>query len=189
MILLYTGLALFFVAHLVPSALPGPMHRVRTALGEGPAKGLVALPVLAGLVLTVLGWRSAVPTGIYSPPTVLRLPALLLMIVAVWLMVVASRPSAVKRLLRHPQLTGVLLWSVAHLMANGDARSVALFGGFALWSVLEMLLINRRDGSYTAPPAPPLQTDVITAVIAVVVFLVLVAAHPWLAGVPLTPPH
>ena len=36
-----------------------------------------------------------------------------------------------KRLLRHPQLTGVLLWGVGHLFANGENRSLLLFGGMA----------------------------------------------------------
>ena len=98
-------------------------------------------------------------------------------------MVVSGRASRVKRVLRHPQLTGVLLWAIAHLLLNGDLRSVALFGGLALWSVLEILLINRRDGAWVRPEAPPLATDAVTAVVAVLVLGALVWAHPWLAGV------
>jgi len=185
--LLIAGLALFFFIHLLPSLFAGPVNAGRQRLGTNTIKGLIAIGVLLGLVLIVLGWRSAVPQGIYTPPAALRLPAVLLLVLAVWLFAVSNRPSAVKRVLRHPQLTGLLLWSVAHLLVNGDSRSLTLFGGMAVWSVVEMLLINRRDGAREIPPAPPLKTDLVTAAMGVVGFLILVAVHPWLAGVSIIP--
>ena len=187
MALLLLGLFLFYGAHLLASVLAPRLRSWRERRGEGPVKGVIALAILAGLVLIVLGWRSAVPQGIYAPPPELRLPALVLLVIAVWLFAVASRPSALKRVLRHPQLTGLLLWCIAHLMVNGDSRSLLLFGSMGVWSVAEMLLINRRDGAYTPPAMPGLGADIVTAVIAVALFLLLVLVHPWLAGVPVLP--
>ena len=37
-------------------------------------------------------------------------------------------PSAIKRVLRHPQLKGLGLWSAGHLCLNGDSKSLLLFG-------------------------------------------------------------
>ena len=44
-------------------------------------------------------------------------------------------PNNVKRLLRHPQLTGVALWGIGHLLANGESRSIILFGGLGAWAI------------------------------------------------------
>jgi uncharacterized membrane protein len=81
--------------------------------------------------------------------------------------------------LRHPQLTAVILWSVAHLLANGDVASLVLFGGLALWAVLEMALINAA-GPWTRPEARSSVGKEIGAVVgAVVVTLAIGYAHTW----------
>ena len=90
-----------------------------------------------------------------------------------------------KRVLRHPQLTGVLSWAIGHLLANGDSRSLVLFGTLAAWSVIEMIAINRRDGAWQKPERAPLRVDVITVVIGVVLFVVFLLLHRWIAGIPL----
>ena len=33
--------------------------------------------------------------------------------------------------MRHPQLTAVIVWAVAHLLVNGDLASIVLFGDHA----------------------------------------------------------
>ncbi|SNS90133.1 NnrU family protein [Tropicimonas sediminicola] len=45
---------------------------------------------------------------------------------------------------RHPLLLALLLWSLAHLLPNGDLAHVLLFGTFAGFSVLGMRMIDRR---------------------------------------------
>ena len=124
----------------------------------------------------------------YALPPVVTHLALTLIVVAVYLIVSASRPSRLKRVLRHPQLTGVFLWAVAHLLLNGDSRSLLLFGTLATWTLVEMLVINRRDGVWVRPEAPPLSTDLATAAVALVVLAVLIWAHPWFTGMPVTLP-
>ena len=47
----------------------------------------------------------------------------------------ATRRAAARGWLRHPMLTGVVVWAVAHLLVNGDAASLVLFGWpWALWA-------------------------------------------------------
>lgn len=184
MTVLLTGLALFTLTHLLLAAFPGAIDAQRTRLGEGPVKGIVALLSLGGIVLIFKGWKASTPGLIYAPPAALFSAGLALVALGIYLFVVANRRSVVKRVLRHPQLTGLVLWCTGHLLMNGDSRSVTLFAGLGAWAILEILLINRRDGVWERPEAPTLNTDVVTAVIAVVACLVLAALHPWLAGVP-----
>jgi uncharacterized membrane protein len=187
MTLLALGLALFTGTHLLLALMPDAIASRRQAMGENAVKGIVALLSLGGMVLLVMGWRGSEVTMLYTPPHALRLPALLLIVLSIYLFVVANRPSAVKRVLRHPQLTGLVLWCGGHLLLNGENRSLLLFAWLGAWAVVEILLINRREGAWQRPEAPPLSTDIATAVVAIIALAVLAWAHPWLAGVAVIP--
>jgi uncharacterized membrane protein len=45
---------------------------------------------------------------------------------------------------RHPFLSGAALWSLSHLIANGDLASILLFGGMAILSVFGMGAIDHK---------------------------------------------
>ncbi len=45
---------------------------------------------------------------------------------------------------RHPLLLAMLLWALAHLLANGDLAHVILFGLFAAFSAFGMAAVDRR---------------------------------------------
>lgn len=53
-------------------------------------------------------------------------------------------PGAVVSITRHPVLWGFLLWATGHVVANGDLRSLLLFGTFALFALFGMLMTERR---------------------------------------------
>ncbi len=55
-----------------------------------------------------------------------------------------GRPGAVVNVTRHPVLWGFLFWSLSHIIANGDLRSLLLFGAFALFSIFGMAMADRR---------------------------------------------
>ncbi len=188
MTLLAFGLLLFAGLHLVKSLAPGVRNALLERLGENAYKGIFSLLVLASLALIVLGWRAATPVFIYTPSPALTMPALLLLMLAFLLMVVSTRPSRLRRVVRHPQLSGVVLWGIAHLLLNGDSRALLLFGGMTVWAVVEILAINHRDGSWVKPRAPGPAAELVNLLIAVGVVAVLVYLHPWLAGVPVTGP-
>ncbi len=188
MTLLAIGILLFAGVHLIPSLAPAIKAGWRSRLGEGGYKGSFSLLLLAALALIVIGWRSSLPTLVYLPSPALHGPALVLLVAAFLLLVVSSRPSRLRRLIRHPQLTGVTLWGIAHLLLNGDSRSLLLFGGISLWAIVEILAINRRDGAWHRPDVPPWRAELVNLVIAAVVTGVVVYVHPWLAGVPVRGP-
>jgi len=177
------GIALFTILHLTSSLIPGLRKQLKVAMGEKGYRGMYAALVVGALALIVVGWRNTMPVAIYSPPGWGSTLAFFLMFVSVVLFGAAHAKTGIKRLVRHPQLTAVLLWSIAHLAANGDSRSLILFGSLALWAMIEMPLINRRDGEWTKPPRATPRGEFISAAVSVIVFLVLIALHPYFAGV------
>ncbi|MCB1675907.1 MAG: NnrU protein [Halioglobus sp.] len=187
MALLILGILLFTCVHLIPSLAPNLRAQWRTRLGEGVYRGLFSLAVLAGIVLTVLGWRSMDPVYLYTPYPALRHPAMGLLLLAFLLLVVSKRKSRLRLWLRHPQLTGVLLWAGAHLLLNGDNRSLLLFGCLAVWTVVEMFAINRREGVWVRGTAPSWGSEFVTLLITVVVVGVVIYIHPWISGMPIMP--
>ncbi len=183
--LLIAGVVLWTFVHLFPSLAPGARAGLIERLGEGPYKGFFAVDIVIAILLMVFGWRSATPEFVYNAPLAgAPLITSLLMVVAFILMGAANAPTNLKRLLRHPMLTGVILWAVAHLLANGDSRSVVLFGGLGIWAAVAMPLINRREGPRELPDAVPVQKDIVLVVIGVILTLVVAYFHEYLAGVP-----
>ncbi len=183
MIFLVIGVLLWSGVHLFPCVAVEPRKRLIGRMGEPPYKGVFALTLVAAIALMVLGWRSSVPYGLYSPPAWSALAANFLMLVALVLFVASAVPTNLKRVVRHPQLTGFAIWAGAHLLANGDRRSLILFGGLGLWAVLTILFINRRDGAWVKPDPLPMTAELKPFAIAIVAFAVLFFAHPWVFGV------
>ena len=186
MLMLVVGLILFAGVHLFPSIAPARRQLLMTRLGDNAYQGVFALFALAGLLLIIFGWRSADPVYVYAPVNELRHPAMLLTVVGMILMVAASFPTRIKRLIRHPQLSGVLLWAAAHLLLNGDSRSVLVFATLAIWAVVSMIMINRRDGAWIKPVITAgWGREVLMVIVGLVVTAIIVRFHDYLSGVPL----
>lgn len=182
MLLLILGVLLWAGAHLFITLAPDARRALIGRLGAGPYKGLFSLVLVAALVLIVFGWRSTPPASLWLPPPGMRHATMLLVPIAVILFISARAPTDIKRLIRHPQLTGVKLWAVAHLLSNGETRSIILFGGLLAWAVLEVIFINRRDGAWVKPAPVGAAKTLVSAAIGLVISAVLMAVHPWLAG-------
>ncbi len=186
MLMLIAGLSLWIAVHLFPSFAPDQRRRAIARIGNNAYQGLFSLLLVTALLLIVFGWRSTSPVPVYTPVASLHHPAMLLAAIALVLMVAASFPTRIKRVLRHPQLTGVLLWAIAHLVLNGDSRSVLVFASLCLWSAASMMMINRRDGPRDKPVCKTgwLPEFVMLGVAAIVV-AVVVRFHAYLSGIPL----
>lgn len=177
------GLAVFVAVHLLSSVVPSACTSLKGAIGENAFRGAYSLLVLGGIVMIVIGWRSSIPVVVYAPPVWGTSVAFFLMLVSVFLFGASHAKTNIKRYVRHPQLTSVLVWSIAHLLSNGDIRSLTLFGTLGLWALIEIPLINRREGTWEKPERASMRSEVIGATISVVVYLVLIALHPYYAGV------
>ena len=183
MSLLVIGVGLWIIAHLFKAALPAMRDQIEQKLGAGPYRGIFSLVIVASLVLIVAGWRSALPQPVYSPPMGPGPVTSVLVLLGLILFFSSNFAGNIKRFVRHPQMTGTILWGVAHLLVNGDSRSLTLFGGFTVWALLEIVLINRRDGPWQRPGPAAVKFDVLPVVIGALVFAALLYYHQALFGV------
>ena len=148
MTVLILGLILFLGIHSVRIVADDWRGRMLTRVGEGPWKGLYALTSAAGFGLIVWGFSLArqQPIPVWTPPLGLRHAASLLTLVAFILVAAAYVPgNAIRARLHHPMVLGVKAWALAHLLANGNAADVVLFGAFLVWAVLSFAAARRRD--------------------------------------------
>ena len=179
---LVLGVLLWSVTHLVPAVAAGFRKRVIGRIGENPYKGLFTLVMVLAIYLIISGWKATLPEFLYVPPDWGRHAAALLVLIAFILFSASHGKNNIKRFVRHPQLTSVIVWGGAHLLANGESRSIVLFGGLALWALAEIVLLNRRDGAWQKPEPAPVRKDVIAVVAGLAVYLVIAFLHQWLFG-------
>ncbi|MBN9889159.1 NnrU family protein [Salipiger abyssi] len=175
MILLVLGVALWWAAHLFKRVAPAQ----RAALG-GKGRGLVALLLVGAVLLMIFGYRMADGAVFWG-----RHPATvgvnnLLMLAALYFTSPGPKKGALFYRMRHPMLTGILLWAVAHLLVNGDVPSFVLFGGLGAWTLVEMAVINRAEPGWTPPAKGAIRKDIIFAAASVVLLLVIGWIHTWL---------
>jgi uncharacterized membrane protein len=82
--------------------------------------------------------------------------------------------------MRHPQLTGVKTWALAHLLVNGDLPSFILFGGLLAWAVVEVILINRQNQWTRATVETSLGKDAGAVIGTLVLYGIVAWLHGWL---------
>jgi uncharacterized membrane protein len=179
---MYLGILLFGVflwidAHWVKRLVPNLRRAMNTRMGESPARGLIAGLILLSLGMMIVGYRGADTVPVYTPFSGAGHLNNLLMVIAVICLGAGSSKGRMKTWLRHPMLTGVAVWAVAHLLVNGDMASIILFGGLGTWALISMFLINRAEGPWQRPAAGPVSRDIRLLVISAVVFAVIVGIH------------
>ncbi len=183
MIWLVLGVVLWCAVHLLPSVGTSFKTALVGKVGAKGYRGVFSLFIVLAVVLIVIGWRTVGPDPVYIPPEGAKHATLALMLLSFILVGAAQYPTRIKRLIRHPQLTGVIVWAVAHLLSNGDSRSLVLFGGLGLWALIEIPLINARQGAWEKPDAPPAWKEIRGIVISLVVLAVILFLHPYFTGV------
>jgi uncharacterized membrane protein len=182
MIKLVLGVSLWGVMHFIPAVAVDFRKNLIGKIGENPYKGLFALGMVLALYLVISGWKATIPVNLYAPPLWGRHATSLLVMIGFILFLAPYHATNLKRFLRHPQLTGVAIWGIGHLLANGESRSIVLFAGLATWAVIEILILNRRDGAWVKPDPVPVKKDIILALAGLVFYAVMAASHQWLFG-------
>jgi uncharacterized membrane protein len=180
MTLLCVGLALFFLSHMLPMF---PERRAALVARWGPAryKGMFSAASALGLLLIVVGYAYGERGGQwFAPFPAARAAAPAAMIVVFILLAAANSPSHIRATLRHPMLLALLVWSIVHLLANGDARGSILFGAFAVYGIVDLLSVLQRGAikSFT----PRLRADVISIVAGSALALLVMTFHRVLFG-------
>lgn len=188
MTLLVIGILIFCLSHLFPAVLQAARERLQKKLGENAYRGVYSLVIIGALIVIVFGWKSASPGAVYSPPMSGNIVSAGLVLVGLVLFFASQTQGNIKRFVRHPQMTGTIFWGVAHLLVNGDSRSIALFGGLTLWAIAEITLINRRDGKWDRPGPAAIKNDLIPLAAGILVFAGVAHFHATLFGVPVIAP-
>ncbi|MGI2261374.1 NnrU family protein [Shewanella sp. GXUN23E] len=186
MIYLVLGVLLWSFTHFIPSLAPS-WRQAQMANSTGLYKGMFTLAILVSLGLIVYGWRHAPVEYLYASGMGMRHATMGLMLVAFILFGASMYPTRIKRIIRHPMLLSVVVWAIAHLLSNGESRSLVLFGGLGLWAVVQILLINRRDGAWVKPEVGSWLREIRGLVISLVIMLVVIFLHPYITGVALIP--
>ncbi|MCZ6887280.1 MAG: NnrU family protein [Gammaproteobacteria bacterium] len=160
MIELVLAAVLFLVTHLGISSTP--MRGALVAkIGERPYLGvysLLAAVTIAYLIMTYL--RTPQFQYLWGPSPALKWVPVVAMPVALVLFVggfmvrnptavglegsIADAPRGVLRVTRHPFQWSIVLWSSAHIIANGDVASLVFFGAFGLLSACGSVLLDRK---------------------------------------------
>jgi len=177
-----TALILFFAIHSVPVNRT-LRDKIASKVGEVPYQGGFALIALGGIAGIVLGWRGFPNTYFYEPPILLKQINLAIMFPVVYLWVSAESPNNLKRYIRNPMLTGVVLWALGHMLANGDLRSLILFVSFMIYSIIAMVAANRKEG-WSQPAPLPWTYDLGVLVVSAIGYSVVAYFHLFLFGMP-----
>ena len=183
MILLLLGLASFAGLHLFTTVFEAVRDDAVARIGERPWKLIIAVGLALSVWLMVRGYGTAPASVLWSAPGWARAVVVLAMLPVLVLYMGSFPGSAIRAYVRHPQLTGFALWAGLHLLVNGEVRATVLFGGLLLWAVMQIVLLNRRDGT---PPLPAAHGPVLRTWMAVPVGVgvwgLLLWAHQWLFG-------
>ena len=187
MTLLIIGVLLWSCVHLYPSLFSQRREQMVEKLGK-KYQGVYAAVIVFSIVLMVFGWKATIPEQVYNSPAWGRHLHMLTMVFAILLLGAGSSKgiSRIKQYIRHPMLTGVVVWGIGHLLANGDIRSLILFGGLTIWAIVNQITINRRDGAWVKPAEiAGVKREGILVAITVVVYLVLFMTHRLYSGMPI----
>lgn len=201
------ALIVFLAAHSIP-ARPAVRARFVAALGERLYLLLYSLLSL-GLLAWLISAAIRAPVVPLWPTTIASYHlALALMLPASWLLtsgLLTPNPLSISLsrrrydpahpgiagVVRHPVLWGFVLWAAVHTIANGDLVGIILFGGFLLFSLAGMKLVERRRRRQlgaewqrllpTGKGWTPGQL-LITLGGGTLLYVLLLLAHPWLFG-------
>ena len=182
------GILVWSFIHLIPAFATDFRGALIRRFGEYQYKGLFTVFMVISLYLIISGWSSMTPVdpivldAVYTAPEWGGHAAAFLILIGFILFFAPYPANNIKRIWRHPQLIGFICWGVGHLLAVGTARSIVLFGGLSVWALIEIILINRRDGVWIKSPEAPFKKDVTLVVFSVLVYMIFLFTHHLLFG-------
>ncbi|MBW2462258.1 MAG: NnrU family protein [Deltaproteobacteria bacterium] len=186
MLFFVIGLVVFLGIHSLSIVSRDFRNRLVERLGPGAFKGVYSLISIAGFVLLVWGYGQArqAPVVLFHAPVWIRHLVWLLMAPVFPLLLAMYLPGKIQSKVKHPMLTAVKTWALAHLLANGTLADLLLFGGFLAWAVVDRISVKGRPD--TKAPVP--RGWGLGDAIAIIAGLGLYAAfflwlHPLLIGV------
>jgi uncharacterized membrane protein len=187
MLILFIGIVVFLGVHTLTT-----FRETRTSLierfGLGPFKGLYAVVAIAGFALIVWGffrYRAEGLITLWSPPAwTQHLTIGLMWFAFVALACMNPAPSKIRGWLRHPMLVAIKIWALAHLLANGDAGGMLLFGSFLAWAVFDRIAVKKRGDVGAMRIESFTRADATALGVGTLAYVAMIFLHPILVGVP-----
>jgi uncharacterized membrane protein len=202
--------AVFFISHSIPTR-PAVKARIVSVTGRGGftlAYSALSTAVLAWII--VAAGRAPYVELWGREPWQTHVPLTAMFVASVIMAMVFGQPNALSfggrnndrfdpedpglvGWIRHPLLAGLLIWSLAHMVPNGDLAHVIVFGLFSGFSLLGMKIIDRRArrilgaGEWqrlaaTRRRITVTRGGVVRIILGVVLYLALLAAHEPVIG-------
>jgi uncharacterized membrane protein len=168
MLTLLVGLFLFLGIHSTRIFADDWRTATVARIGPLPWKGLYSVLSLLGFVVLVWGFRMARQDTLvlWSSPAWMKHVTAVLMMVSFILIAAAYVPrNSIKARLHHPMVLAVKVWALGHLLSNGVAADVLLFGAFLVWAVLSFRAARQRDrvNNTVYPPGNAISTTITIA--------------------------
>ena len=193
MLILILGLAIFIAIHIVPTQ-PELRREFAGRFGEVGYKGVFTAISALGLALIVYGYHKIqLHPGknpvLWTPPAWGRHVAMALMLPVFPLLIATYLPGRISGAVRHPMLTAVKFWALAHLFVRGDAASLALFGGLLAWAIYDRISLRPREAAgLVTVKSGPMVNDLIAIVAGLVLYgLFAKWGHGLLIGIKIIP--
>jgi uncharacterized membrane protein len=185
--ILILGLAVFLGSHVFVT-FRDERERLIARLGRNGYRGLFSFVALIGFVLIIKGYsdyRAHEWMQVWTPPAFMKHITIGLMLLAVIFITTSFVPTHIRAWIKHPMVTSVKTWALAHLLSNGDLGSIILFGAFLMWGGYARVAAKRRgDRGFTTQPVGWTK-DIVVVVVGVIIFLLLgYYFHPYVIGVP-----
>ena len=187
MLVLVLGIVVLLGAHVLTTFRETRTHLIER-FGAGPYRIAYALVSIVGFLLIVRGfslYRAGGLIQIWDPPVWARHITIPLMLFAfIALAAMNPAPSRIRGWLRHPMLVAIKIWALAHLLANGDAGGMLLFGSFLAFAVYDRIAVKKRGDYGAAPVSSFTRADAVTLGVGTAAYIAMILLHPVLIGVP-----
>lgn len=145
MALLILGIILFIGVHMIRVVAPGFRQAMIAKLGKGGWGGVHSVLSIVSLVVLAWGYAAAPIVNLWFPPVGMSHLTATLMLLASICLVAGFLPAGhIASKTKHPVVLAVKIWATAHLLSNGDLRSVLLFVAFLAWGVILRINYKRR---------------------------------------------
>ncbi|MEL6620437.1 MAG: NnrU family protein [Pseudomonadota bacterium] len=174
-IILVLGVALWWAAHLFKRIAPAR----RASMGDA-GKGAVAAALALSIILMVVGYRAVEFVPVWYPPAWTVHANNLAMLIAIYMLSPAPKRGRLLQGMRHPMLTGFGIWAAAHLLVNGDAASILMFGGLLAWAIVTPRIINAAEPEWQPATGGSYAKDGMFLVGSVILLGLIGWVHNWL---------
>lgn len=157
---LLSGAGLLWIALHLGVAGTSLRRHVVERIGDGAFRAAFSVLSVASLALLVTAWRRAEVVPLWTVPSWVRGVLAAVMLVASVAFVgsftvrsptavggetaAGQEPRGILRITRHPMLWSFGLWSVVHVIANGDGAALLFFGSFAVTAFAGMPSIDAK---------------------------------------------